>query len=148
MKDAAKNSNDQPGPAAEVLIIDNDVSHAETVAESLQRVGFHCRVASSGTEGARLIEETPFDVIITDLVMNDIDGLGILSRAKAEQPDAEVILMTGYGTVPSAVEAMRKGAFNYLLKPLDIAQLRASTEKAVESARLRQHKYRTQKASG
>jgi two-component system response regulator HydG len=137
-KDAIKNHNDQSaGPPAEVLIIDNDVSHAETVAESLRRVGFHCRVASSGTEGARLIEESPFDVIITDLVMNDIDGLGILSRAKAEQPDAEVILMTGYGTVPSAVEAMRKGAFNYLLKPLDIAQLRASAERAAESARLR-----------
>ncbi len=58
--------------------------------------------------------------------MNDIDGLGILARAKTDQPDAEVIFMTGHGTVPSAVEAMRKGAFNYLLKPLDIAQLRAS----------------------
>ena len=69
--------------------------------------------------------------------MNDIDGLGILARTKADQPDAEVILMTGHGTVPSAVEAMRSGAFNYLLKPLDIAQLRASAEKAVESSRLK-----------
>ena len=76
-------------------------------------------------------------MVITDLVMNDIDGLGILARAKADQPDAEVILMTGHGTVPSAVEAMRSGAFNYLLKPLDIAQLRASVEKAVESSRLK-----------
>ena len=100
-------------------------------------MGFHCRVATSGNEGARLIEETPFDVVITDLVMNDIDGLGILARSKADQPDAEVILMTGHGTVPSAVEAMRSGAFNYLLKPLDIAQLRASAEKAVESSRLK-----------
>ncbi len=137
MKDTTKNNNDQPGPPAEVLIIDNDLSHAETVAESLDRVGFHCRVASSGAEGARLIGESPFDVIITDLVMSDIDGLGILERAKDEQPDAEVIFMTGHGTVPSAVEAMRKGAFNYLLKPLDLAQLRANTEKAAESARLR-----------
>jgi two-component system response regulator HydG len=100
-------------------------------------VGFHCRVATSGTQGAKLIEETPFDVVITDLVMSDIDGLGILGRTKAERPDAEVILMTGHGTVPSAVEAMRKGAFNYLLKPLDLAQLRASTERAAESARLK-----------
>ena len=124
-------------PPAEVLIVDNDHAHAETVAESLQRVGCHCRVATSGQQGVRLIEETPFDVVVTDLVMNDIDGLGILSRSKADQPDAEVILMTGHGTVPSAVEAMRSGAFNYLLKPLDVAQLRASVEKAVESARLR-----------
>lgn len=124
-------------PPAEVLIIDNEQSHAETVAESLERVGFRCRVATSGSEGARLIEESPFDLVITDLVMSDIDGLGILARSKAEQPDAEVILMTGHGTVASAVEAMRRGAFNYLLKPLDIGQLRASAEKAVESSRLK-----------
>jgi two-component system response regulator HydG len=124
-------------PPAEVLIIDNDQAHAETVAESLERTGFRCRVATSGSEGARMIEESPFDAVITDLVMNDIDGLGILQRTKSDQPDAEVIFMTGHGTVPSAVDAMRRGAFNYLLKPLDIAQLRASTEKAVESSRLK-----------
>ena len=124
----AKPTNHPFDPPAEVLIVDNDQSHAETVAESLERVGCRCRVATSGNEGARLIEESPFDVVITDLVMNDIDGLGILARSKADQPDAEVILMTGHGTVPSAVEAMRSGAFNYLLKPLDIAQLRASVE--------------------
>ncbi len=138
MSDAdAKPNNHAFDPPAEVLIIDNDRSHAETVAESLDRVGFHCRVADSGAEGARLIEESPFDLIVTDLVMNDVDGLGILARSKADQPDAEVILMTGHGTVASAVQAMRSGAFNYLLKPLDIAQLRASAEKAVESSRLK-----------
>jgi len=124
-------------PPADVLIVDNDQSHAETVAESLDRVGFRCRVAASGREGARLIEESSFDAIITDLKMDGIDGLGILERAKECQADTEVILMTGHGTVASAVEAMRCGAFNYLLKPLDIAQLRASTEKAVESTRLK-----------
>lgn len=133
----AKSTSHPFEPPAEVLIIDNDHAHAETVAESLDRVGFHCRVATSGNEGARLIEELPFDVVITDLVMNDIDGLGILARSKADQPDAEVILMTGHGTVASAVEAMRSGAFNYLLKPLDVAQLRASVTKAVESSRLK-----------
>ncbi len=94
-------------------------------------------MAASGSDGARIIEEQDFDVIITDLVMHDVDGLGILARAKSTQPDTEVILLTGHGTVQSAVEAMRKGAFNYLLKPLDIQQLRVSTEKAAESARLR-----------
>jgi two-component system response regulator HydG len=122
---------------ADVLIIDNDEAHAQVVAESLDRVGFHCQVATSGTEGAQLIAEKPFDVVITDLVMNDIDGLGILDRARSEQPDCEVILITGHGTVPSAVDAMQKGAFNYLLKPLDINQLRAIADRAAESARLR-----------
>jgi two-component system response regulator HydG len=122
---------------AKVLIVDNDRAHAETVAEGLAKVGFECRVADSGKAGAAAIEEDSFDVIVTDLVMNDLDGLEILARAKADQPDAEVILMTGHGTVPSAVEAMRRGAFNYLLKPLDIGQLRASTERAAESSRLK-----------
>ncbi len=133
----AKTTHQRFDPPPEVLIVDNDHAHAETVAESLERIGCRCRVATSGNEGARLIEESTFDVVITDLVMNDIDGLGILARSKTEQPDAEVILMTGHGTVPSAVEAMRSGAFNYLLKPLDVAQLRASVEKAAESSRLK-----------
>ena len=124
-------------PAAAVLIIDNDAAHAEVMAEGLERAGFRCQVATSGTEGARLIEHSTFDVVITDLVMSDIDGMGILQRAKAAQPEAEVIMVTGHGTIPSAVEAMQKGAFNYLLKPLDVGQLRAITAKAAESARLR-----------
>ena len=125
-------------PPAEVLIVDNDESHAQAVAESLDRVGFVCQVALSGTEGAKRIEERAYDVILTDLVMNDIDGLGILARAKEQHPDCEVILITGHGTIPSAVTAMKQGAFNYLLKPLDLGQLRAVTQKAAESARLRQ----------
>ena len=123
--------------AIRVLIIDNDEGHAQAVAESLQRVGYDCAVATSGTDGAREIEQERFDIIITDLVMNDLDGLEILARAKNDLPDAEVILVTGHGTVPSAVAAMQQGAFNYLLKPLDIKQLRAVVERAADSVRLR-----------
>jgi two-component system response regulator HydG len=120
-----------------VLIVDNDAPHAEAMAEGLERVGYQCAVATSGMEGIRRIEEDTFDVVITDLVMSDVDGLGILARAKEALPDAEVILVTGHGTIPSAVSAMQQGAFNYLLKPLDIGQLRAATEKASASVRLR-----------
>jgi len=125
------------GPPIQVLVIDNDESHAEVVRESLERVGFSCQVATSGNQGARMIEEGSYDLVITDLVMNDIDGLGILARAKKELPMAEVIVVTGHGTVPSAVAAMQQGAFNYLLKPLDLGQLRAVAQRAAESARLR-----------
>ncbi len=124
-------------PPVKVLIIDNDQDHAETMAEALERAGCVCRTATSGPEGAKLIREEEFDVIITDLVMNEIDGLGILTLAKQEQPETEVILVTGHGTIQSAVTAMREGAFNYLLKPLDLAQLRAVVQKAAENVRLR-----------
>ena len=120
-----------------VLIVDNDAAHAETVAESLRRVGYDCAVATSGTQGARLIEQESFDVVITDLKMSDLDGLEILARTKHALPDAEVILVTGHGTIPSAVAAMQKGAFNYLQKPLDLGTLRVVIAKASEAVRLR-----------
>jgi two-component system response regulator HydG len=120
-----------------VLIVDNDAAHAETVAETLRRVGYDCSVATSGNEGARLIEQESFDLVITDLKMSDLDGLEILARTKHSLPDAEVILVTGHGTIPSAVAAMQKGAFNYLQKPLDLAHLRVITEKASAAVRLR-----------
>ena len=137
-KQSGKQADDRPTPPVEVLIVDNDESHAQAVAESLDRVGFRCQVATSGTQGAEKIEQRSYDVVITDLVMSDVDGLEILSRARKEHPDCEVILITGHeNTVPQAVQAMQQGAFNYLLKPLDIGQLRVVAQKAAESARLR-----------
>src|SRR5688572_24750926 len=123
----AATESDVPGitPAdIRVLIVDNDAAHAETVAESLNRVGYECVVATSGTEGARLIERERFDIVITDLMMTDVNGIEILKRTRQALPDCEVILVTGHGTIPSAVEAMQEGAFNYLQKPLDLKQLR------------------------
>ena len=121
-----------------VLIVDNEAPHARAVAESLERVGYDCTVATSGPQGLKRIDQDAFDIVITDLMMNDVDGLQILSHTKEKLPDAEVILVTGHGTIPSAVTAMQQGAFNYLLKPLDLGQLRAITEKASASLRLRQ----------
>jgi two-component system response regulator HydG len=120
-----------------VLIVDNDAAHAETVAESLNRVGYDCVVATSGAEGARLIERERFDLVITDLMMTDVNGIEILKRTRQALPDCEVILVTGHGTIPSAVEAMQEGAFNYLQKPLDLKQLRVVVGRASESVRLR-----------
>jgi two-component system response regulator HydG len=120
-----------------VLIVDNEAAHAQAVAESLERVGYDCTVATSGPQGLKRIEQDAFDIVITDLKMNEVDGLQILAQAKEKLPDAEVILVTGHGTIPSAVTAMQQGAFNYLLKPLDLVQLRAVADKASESLRLR-----------
>ena len=75
--------------------------------------------------------------MITDLEMQDVGGLEVLAKRKELQPDAEVILVTGHGTIQSAVEAMQRGAFNYLLKPLDLKQLRAVVENAARSQYLR-----------
>jgi two-component system response regulator HydG len=122
-----------------VLIVDDDENHAQAVAESLERVGYECTVASSGTRGAALLESDSFDVVVTDLKMEDFDGLALLRKAKEELPDAEVILLTGHGSINSAVTAMQHGAYTYLTKPLDIKELRTAVEKASDRLRLIRH---------
>ena len=93
-----------------VLVVDDDEPHAEAVAESLERVGYECVVATSGREGLRLIEEQTFDIVLTDLIMDGVGGLEILAKAKRELPDAEVVILTGHGTIKTAVTAMQAGA--------------------------------------
>lgn len=125
------------GPPIKVLVIDNDAAHAETIADSLQRIGYDCTVATSGLEGVRLLENGAYELIVTDLKMPEVGGLEILSKSREVLPDAEVILVTGHGTIQSAVQAMQQGAFNYLLKPLDLKQLRAVVDTAATSHYLR-----------
>jgi two-component system response regulator HydG len=125
------------GGTIRVLVVDNDIVHARTMGEALGRLGHEVTVVGSGGEGARRIEQDGFDVVVTDLMMNDIGGLEILARAKRASAETEVIVVTGHGTIPSAVSAMQQGAFTYLQKPLDLGHLRAAVEKASEGIRLR-----------
>ena len=120
-----------------ILLVDNDPDHARAMAESLERVGYTCVIATGGPEGCREIEQQTFDVVVTDLVMNQVDGMGVLKQARELLPECEVIMVTGHATVPKAVEAMQEGAFNFLEKPITPKRLQAVTEKAVESVRLR-----------
>jgi two-component system response regulator HydG len=125
------------GPPIQVLVVDNDPGHAEAMADSLRSVGFACTIATGGREAISLMESTTFEIVVSDLKMPDVGGLEVLAKCKELQPDAELILVTGHGTIESAVEAMQRGAFNYLLKPLDLKQLRAVVENAARSQYLR-----------
>jgi two-component system response regulator HydG len=120
-----------------LLVVDNEAAHARAMTESLEKVGYKCTVATSGPEAATLIERDTFDIIITDMVMNDVDGMKILKLAGERLPDAEVVMVTGHATVPIAVEAMQQGAFNFLEKPITPSRLRAIVEKAVGAVGLR-----------
>ena len=124
-------------PLVSVLVVDNDLAHARTMAEVLERLGYRCVVAGGGREGAERIANEVFDVVVTDLMMNDIGGLDILAAAKQASPETQVIVVTGHGTIPSAVAAMQQGAYSYLQKPLDLAQLRSAVEKAAEGVLLK-----------
>ena len=119
-----------------VLIVDDDRAHAETVADALEPANCDCTVAAGGAAGLTILGERPFDVVVTDLKMDGADGLAILEAAKRELPDCEVIVVTGYGTVSAAVDAMQKDAFTFLAKPLDLAELRRTVAQAAERIRL------------
>jgi two-component system response regulator HydG len=136
MSEVSDKAAGKPGEGLKVLVIDDNRAFAEAMAETLQRVGFECAVATSGNAGAKLIEQEEFDVVLTDLKMADLDGLAILRKARAELPDAEVVMITGYGDVKTAVEAIKQGAANYLTKPVDKDELRAIVEKAAERLQL------------
>ncbi len=139
MKEELSSDAAEPAsPAIRVLIVDNDEALARAMEESLVKVGYQCVVATSGPEGARRIEQDAYDIVVTDLVMNDLDGMEVLSRARQALPDAEVIMVTGHASVPKAVEAMQQGAFNFLEKPITPTRLRAIAEKAADAVRLKQ----------
>lgn len=121
----------------QVLLVDNDPDHAAAMAESLERIGMDCSIATSGPDGARMVDEQTWDIIVTDLVMNDVDGMEILTLAREKQANCEIVLVTGHASVPKAVEAMQHGAFNFLEKPISPKRLQAVASRAADSVRLR-----------
>ena len=119
-----------------VLIIDDNEAHAETLAEALTRPGVRCSVATSGQAGIALLREDPADIVITDLVMPDMDGFRVLAEAKAIDESVEVILVTAHGSIESAVEAMKRGAAEYVTKPVNVEELRTKFDKQLEKQSL------------
>lgn len=130
-------------PAVRVLVIDDEDSHARAAAEALEKVGHQCVVATEGREGLRHIRrggraapDGGFDVVITDLVMKDVDGMEVLKETREHLPQTQVIFLTGYGTVELAVAAMQKGATTFLQKPVNAHQLRIAVEEAIKKQTL------------
>jgi two-component system, NtrC family, response regulator HydG len=124
------------GPAVSVLVIDDDAAHAESLAEALASFGYVPRVVHSGREGLAALAAEGFDLVLTDLRMNDVDGMAVLEAAR-RKGDLEVVMITGHGSVESAVEAMRAGAAHYVTKPVNVAELREVLVRIVERQQLR-----------
>ncbi|HHT9126912.1 MAG TPA: sigma-54-dependent transcriptional regulator [Candidatus Brocadiia bacterium] len=119
-----------------ILVIDDEENHAEATAETLRRVGYKCNIATRGKDGLKAIENSDVDIVVTDLIMHDLSGMEILKAAKKKCPETEVIVITGYGTVENAVSAMQNGATTFLLKPVNIEQLRTVVDSAVQKQSL------------
>jgi two-component system, NtrC family, response regulator HydG len=121
---------------AHILVIDDDKAMRDACFQILSRQGFRVALAASARQGLSLLERLSFDAILLDLVMPDMDGLEALKKIKALDPDIEVIIITGYGTIQSAVESIKAGAFHFLSKPFVPDDLRNLVGRALEKRRL------------
>ncbi|HEY6002694.1 MAG TPA: sigma-54 dependent transcriptional regulator, partial [Anaeromyxobacter sp.] len=115
-----------------VLIVDDEADSRDALAELTQRWGYDVQTASDGTEALRRAIEWHPDVILTDLVMPNMDGLWLLRALRAELPDCPVVLLTGRGTIQTAVQAIKEGAYDFIEKPLEVPRLRIVLERALE----------------
>ena len=116
----------------QILVVDDEEIARKNLEHILEKENYDVSVASNGTEALHKLESGEFDVIITDFKMAGIDGMEILERAKIRCPDTSVIMVTGYATIPSAVEAMQKGAFYYIAKPFKLDEVRSTVKQAIE----------------
>lgn len=115
-----------------VLVVDDEGANLYSVSKTIQRMGFNVSEAISGEAALEMMRTQEFDVVLTDIRMSGIDGVELLRRIKEESPDAIVILMTGYASLGSAVEALRLGAHDYLIKPSSSQDIRFSVARGVE----------------
>ena len=117
-----------------ILVVDDERISLKNICHVLDKEGYKTESANSGGEAIKKLGDSPFDLVVTDLKMGDIDGFQVMETTKRLQPDTEVIIITGYATVNSAVEAMAKGAFYYIAKPLKLQQLKEIIHSALEKS--------------
>ena len=122
---------------ARVLVVDDHLDLAETLADGLRDRGFDAVACASSEEAARLLEGAGFDALVTDLRMPRVDGLALLARSRKACPERPVVVMTAYGAIETAVEAIRLGAYQYLTKPFAADELALFLERALDDARVR-----------
>jgi len=126
---------DSNNELAHVLVVDDEGAIRYSVSKTLQRVGYTVSEAASGEEALEAMKKDRYDVVLTDIRMPGLTGVELLKRIKEVAPDAIVILMTGYASLGTAVEALRLGAHDYLIKPSSSQDIRQSVARGVERSR-------------
>src|SRR4030042_2213726 len=119
-----------------IFIIDDEVHLAENLCTLLSNSGYRVDIASSGKEAIDKLKTQHYHLLITDLVMPDIDGISVMEFVKEKSPDTLLIVITGYASTESAVNAMRKGAYDYIIKPFEIDYFIFTVERAIEKIKL------------
>ena len=120
-----------------ILIVDDDQSMAETLTKAMTRRGFVMTWKTSAADALTLLDEQDFDVVVTDLHMEGMNGFAFCERVTANRPDVPVVMITAFGSLDSAVSAIRVGAYDFITKPFDVETLRITLSRAVQHRRLR-----------
>ncbi len=117
---------------ARILLVDNEARALDGLSRTLEMAGYQTVGASDPKIARDLLKTERYDVLLTDLIMPEVDGIALLEFSKKIDPDLPVIILTGYGTVKSAVDAMKKGAFDYITKPFDIDEIDLAVKRALQ----------------
>ncbi|MGE5257680.1 MAG: sigma-54-dependent transcriptional regulator [Hyphomicrobiales bacterium] len=125
---------------AGILFVDDDRAILELVREYLADVGYQVEVVDNGVKALEIIKNTAFEIVFTDIKMPDIDGLELLSAIKEYRPETEVIIVTGHGSMESAIKAMKYGSYDYLQKPFKLNVLKLIIDRIVEEKKLKREK--------
>ena len=119
-----------------ILVVDDDSLLRDFLAETLNRSGYRVDLASTGEEALEKISKEDYDIILSDVRMPNMDGMELLKTTRDFLPDAKVVMMTAYGTVQNAVEAMKLGAFDYVMKPFSVDEIELVLKRALEHKQL------------
>ncbi|MBT8341756.1 MAG: sigma-54-dependent Fis family transcriptional regulator [Desulfatitalea sp.] len=125
-----------------ILIVDDDAGHLTTLKTVIGSWRYAVQTAEDGRQAVAMVKAEPFDLVLTDVRMADVDGMAALEQIKAYNPAIPVIIMTAYSSVASAVQALKAGAYDYLIKPLDFQELKITIGRACEHAGLKEENRR------
>jgi DNA-binding NtrC family response regulator len=118
--------------SAKILIVDDELIMRESLAGWLERDGHEVEKTASGEEALKILKESRFDILLVDIKMEGMSGLDVLKQVKESDPDVEIVMITAYGSIATAIEAMKNGAYDYLLKPFEPDELGILIEKIIE----------------
>jgi DNA-binding NtrC family response regulator len=125
-----------------ILIIDDEQTALRNLVHVMVKAGYEVTGTQKGAQALKFIEDQLFDIVLTDLKMEKVDGMQILKKCRETSPDTEVIMITGHATVETAIQAMRKGAYDYIAKPFKLDEVRRVVKDAEEKVRLKKENVR------
>ena len=137
-RSVAEDTSEESVQGVSVLVVDDQAPIRESMVITFRREGYTVESAESGEQALEYLYKKPFDLVVTDMRLTGMSGMDVLTRSKELFPDTEVVVMTAYGTIEGAVEAIKSGAYDYLTKPLRPEELTLVAERALERKGLTQ----------